>query len=183
MATTARSTREAVNHQLKLIRQASPETGQTHQHGHDGAEHWHASRPAPSHRLLELATDPGSSSSWSSSSSPPLPTVGLAPAPRPPPRRWTGRCRPRRSRFAAGAGPPPRHRSGVRGARQGLMRVIQAGWRCMRQHGPGRRHPRARASRIPARQGRGSPCPDDALGSGRPQTHPHKPAESAVEQG
>jgi hypothetical protein len=40
-----------------------------------GAEHWHASRPAPSHRLLELATDPGSSSSWSSS-----PTADSAPA-------------------------------------------------------------------------------------------------------
>jgi hypothetical protein len=29
-----------------------------HPHGHDGAERWHASRPAPSHRLVGLAIAP-----------------------------------------------------------------------------------------------------------------------------
>jgi hypothetical protein len=43
-------------------------------------------------------------SSWSQ---PPSPSAGLSPAPRPRPPRSIGRCRPQRSRFAAGADPRP----------------------------------------------------------------------------
>jgi hypothetical protein len=66
-----------------------------------------------------------------------------------------------------------------------------AGWRRCRGRRPAARG-RARSRRphqagpealadllavAPGRRGRGSPLPDDALGSGRPQTHPYGPAD------
>jgi hypothetical protein len=78
-----------------------PVSSRPQQHGHDGAERWHAAPPASRSiaSLVELATGPGSASPWCSSLSP---TVALAPAPRPRPPPPTGRCRPRPSNSAAG---------------------------------------------------------------------------------
>jgi hypothetical protein len=68
----------------------------------DGFDHHRPlHRIPPCSSLVELATGRGCASPWPSS---PSPTAGLAPAHRPRPPPPTGRCRPRRSSCAAGAG-------------------------------------------------------------------------------
>jgi hypothetical protein len=55
---TARSSLGTVRHQLRPPSKYYPRRHEPHQHGHDGAERWHASRPAPSHRWVDVATAP-----------------------------------------------------------------------------------------------------------------------------
>jgi hypothetical protein len=102
-----------------------------------------------SHRLVELATGPGSSSPWSSS---PSPSAGSAPAPQPAPRPPSGCRHPERSKPAAGADPRPP--PGCLGQRLAGMVGLFA------PHDDGEKR---RLLLPPARDGHPEPGPGDAV--------------------